>query len=230
MTHLDNLKEAARQQIAHLLPNGIFDEFDQLNSRMLIAVTCLQRGLKDLAYPLFQSIAEHGPADNENRHFAYVRSLVEMAEMDAEKEDFAQAEEKMDTALREFPESMGYMMSRVHLEVYLTYYRYRLGKKEAAYAGLEEIIRREEKRFRELGPEDGRNLAGPGLSYAIHQLALFHGEDGNWKQAVEVFRRLRDTVSEVDEESWGQGESLAEQGRYAEAYQQMEGSVSYHAG
>ena len=48
MSHLDNLKEAAREQIAHLLPSNIFDEFDQLNSRMLIAVTCLQRGLRDL--------------------------------------------------------------------------------------------------------------------------------------------------------------------------------------
>ncbi|GGA42422.1 hypothetical protein GCM10007416_14270 [Kroppenstedtia guangzhouensis] len=230
MSHLDNLKEAAREQIAHLLPSNIFDEFDQLNSRMLIAVTCLQRGLKDLAYPLFESIAEHGPNDNENHHFAYVRSLVEMAEMDAENENFAEAEKKMDTALQEFPESMGYMMSRVHLEVYLNYYRFRLGEKEAAYAGLEEIIRREEKRFRELGPEDGRNLVGPGLSYAIHQLALFHGEEGNWKQAVETFRRLRETVSEVDEKSWEQAESLAKEGRYAESFQQMEESVSYQAG
>ncbi|MFD1426896.1 tetratricopeptide (TPR) repeat protein [Kroppenstedtia sanguinis] len=230
MTHLEDLKESARQQIGHLLPSSIFDEFDQLNSRMLIAVTCMQRGLKGLAYPLFQSIAEQGPSENENLHFAYVRSLVEMAEMDAEQEDFAQAEKKMDTALQEFPESMGYMMSRIHLEVYLTYYRFRLGQKETAYAGLEEIIRQEEQRFRELGPEDGRNLAGPGLSYAIHQLALFYGEDGNWQQAVETFRRLRETVAEVDEIAWGQGERLAEAGRYEEAFQQLEASVSYQAG
>lgn len=230
MTHLENLKEAARRQVAHLLPNGIFDEFDQLNSRMLIAVTCLQRGRKDLAYDLFQSIAEEGPDENENRHFAYVRSLVEMAEMDAEKEDFVQAEEKMATALKAFPESMGYMMSRVHLEVYLTYYRFRLEKKKEAFAGLEEIIRREEKRFQELGPEDGRSLVGPGLCYAVHQLALFHGEDGDWKQAVETFRRLQDFVSALDAEGWTEADGLAEKGRYQEAFHRMEESVTYQEG
>ena len=40
MSHLEDLKESAREQIGHLLPSSIFDEFDQLNSRMLIAVTC----------------------------------------------------------------------------------------------------------------------------------------------------------------------------------------------
>src|SRR5699024_5404449 len=110
MEHLDQLKEAAREQVAHLLPNDIFAEFDQLNSRLLIAVTLLQRGIKELAYQLFETIAANGPDENENRHFAYVRSLAEMAEMDAEQGDFAEAEEKMATALAQFPSSMEYMM------------------------------------------------------------------------------------------------------------------------
>ncbi|PTX64246.1 hypothetical protein C8P63_10328 [Melghirimyces profundicolus] len=230
MEHLDELKEAARERVAHLLPNHIFDEFDQLNSRMLIAVTLLQRGEKDLAYPLFESIAAEGPDENENRHFAFVRSLVEMAEMDAEREAFQSAEEKMKRALEHYPESMGYMMSRVHLEVYLAYYRFRLGKKEEAHRELEEIIRREEGRFRELGEEDGRNLVGPGLCYALHQLALFHGEEGDWKRAAETFHRLKDFASTVDHQGWTEAEGWMEKGDWEKAFHRMEESVTYEAG
>ncbi|MFC4076263.1 hypothetical protein [Salinithrix halophila] len=230
MPRLDELKEAAREKVAHLLPNHIFSEFDQLNSRMLIAVTLMQRGEKALAYPLFETIAANGPDDNENRHFAYVRSLVEMAEMDAAEERFAEAERKMEDALSAYPDSMGYMMSRFHLEVYLCYYRYRLGRKEEAERELEGLIRREEDRFAGYTEEDGRNLVGPGLCYAIHQLALFQAEEREWEKAVSTFRRLQPFASSVDEEGWRKAEHLVDEGAWEEAFSKMTESVVYEAG
>ncbi|SMO70554.1 hypothetical protein [Melghirimyces algeriensis] len=230
MTDLDQLKEAAYERVAHMLPNHIFNEFDQLNSRMLIAVTLMQRGEKNLAYRLFETIAENGPDENENRLFAYVRSLTEMAEMDAEREAFDQAEKKMETALHYFPESMGYMMSRVHLEVYLTYYRFQLGHKERAICELKEIVDREEAKFRSQTDEDGRNLVGPGLCYALHQLALFYAEKEGWKKAVENFRLLKKYASSIDEKGWEKALQLEKEGLYEEAFRQMEESVSYQAG
>ena len=230
MEHLDQLKEAAREQVAHLLPNDIFAEFDQLNSRLLIAVTLLQRGMKELAYQLFETIAANGPDENENRHFAYVRSLAEMAEMDAEQGDFAEAEEKMATALAQFPSSMEYMMSRTHQEVYLCYYRFRLGKREQAYRELEAIVQREADRFQSHELEHGRNLVGPGLCYAVHQLALFHAEEGEWEKAVDTFRPMETYAMSVDRSQWDQALKLAEEGQFEEAFHQMEESVTYHVG
>lgn len=226
---MEALKERARERVAHLLPNTTFHEFDDLNVRMLIAVTLLQRGEKELAYRLFETIAAEGPQENENRHFAYVRSLVEMAELDAERERFTEAEERMEEGLAQFPESMNYMMSRPHLEVYLIYYRYRLGKHETAHRELQDWIRREEERFCEMPPEDGRNLVGPGLCYAIHQQSLFFVEEGEWRRAVESFQRLREYANHVDEAGWEESERLVSEERWEEAYHRLVDSISYHA-
>ncbi|OYD07366.1 hypothetical protein [Paludifilum halophilum] len=230
MTQWEVLKREAKEKVAHLLPNRTFDDFEDPNSRMLIAVTCLQRGEKELAYDLFETVAAEGPFDNENRRFAYVRSLVELAEMDAEKEQFESAEQRMGTALADFPEGMDYMMSRTHLDVYLTYYRFRLGKRKEAENELKTLIQREEERFREHHPEDGRNLVGPGLCYAIHQLSLFHAEQGDWAAAVEIFRRLRPYAAAVDDEGWNKADRLVQEGSHEEAYQKLSESVSYGAG
>ncbi|PTM59813.1 hypothetical protein [Desmospora activa] len=229
MTEIETLKEAARVRVAHLLPNTTFQDFDDLNARMLIAVTLLQRGEKELAYELFATIASQGPQENENRHFAYVRSLVEMAELDAEWERFAEAEARMAEGVAQFPESMNYMMSRTHLQVYLSYYRYRLGRQEEAHQQLEELIQQEEERFRELPPADGSNLVGPGLCYALHQRSLFFVEEGEWQQAVETFRRLRGYASYTDEDGWKEAESLAEAGKWEAAYNRMVDSTTYDA-
>ncbi|GGE08128.1 hypothetical protein GCM10011571_06720 [Marinithermofilum abyssi] len=230
MTQLDQLKSEAATRVSHLLPNQTFQQFEDLNTRMLIAVTCMHHGHKELAYKLFATIAEAGPQENENRHFAYVRSLAEMAEIEAERGDFADAEVHMAEALREYPESMNYMMSRVHLEVYLTYYRFQAGKKEEAFRELRSIIERETRRFHAAdSPEDGRNLVGPGLCYAIHQLALFHAEEGNWERAVKTFQEMRPFANEIDPDKWDEAASLTEQGRWEDAFHLLTSSVSYEA-
>ncbi|SDX06484.1 hypothetical protein SAMN05444487_109133 [Marininema mesophilum] len=229
MFHINELKEAALEKVAHILPNTIFQEFDQPNSRMLIAVTLMNRGEKELAYQLFESIAAYGPDENENRHFAYVRSLIEMAEMDAEKERFVKAEAYMMKALAEFPDSMGYMMSRTHLEVYHSYYLFKLGKKEAAHRELEKLILREGARFASLPQEDGQNLVGPALCYAIHQLALFHAEEGDWEGAATSFERLLPYVIWVDEEGWNEGDRMMKEGKKDVGFQRMVEAVTYDA-
>lgn len=226
---MEALKKAARERVSHLLPNTTFHDFDDLNARMLIAVTLLQRGEKELAYRLFETIASHGPQENENQHFAYVRSLVELAELDAERERFTQAEARMAEGLAQFPESMNYMMSRTHLHVYLTYYRYRLGKREEAHHQLEELIRQEEERFRALPQEDGINLVGPGLCYAIHQHSLFFVEEEKWQQAVETFRRMRQFANYTDEVGWKEAEDLVDTGKWEAAYNRMVDSITYDA-
>jgi tetratricopeptide (TPR) repeat protein len=225
----DALREKARERVAHLLPNTTFDEFDDANTRMLVAITLLQRGEKELAAELFETIAAEGPQENENRHFAYVRSLVELAELDAEQEQFGEAESRMEEALNHFPESMSYMMSRSHLEVYLIYYRYRLGKRDQAHEDLLQWIRGQEARFQEMSPEDGRNLVGPGLCYGIHQQSLFYVEEGDWQRAVESFLRLRAYANHIDETGWEEAERLMEENRWEEAYQKLVDSTSYQA-
>ncbi|QKG83590.1 hypothetical protein GXN76_03285 [Kroppenstedtia pulmonis] len=231
MVHVEVLKQQAMEKVSHLLPKDIFNEFDNLNSRMLVAVTCLQRGEKELAYGLFESIAAHGPSENENRQFAFVRSLVEMAEMDAEKENFRDAVQKMSVALASFPEGMNYMMSRTHLDVYLTYYRFRLGERDQAKEELQNIILREKKKFAQYkDPEEGRNLLGPALCYAIHQQALFYGEEKEWEQAVKVFEGIRDYAGSIDERGWKEAEEMKQDHLYEEAFQCLTESTFYEAG
>lgn len=221
------LKQRAEEKTAHLLPNHTFRQFEDPNTRLLVAVTCMRVGDKDLAYELFATVAAEGPQENANHHFAYVRSLAEMAEIDAERGDFVRAEQHMSEALASFPESMGYMMSRVHLEVYLTYYRFQLGRQEEAIDQLKNLIERERNRFAELPPEDGQHLVGPGLCYAIHQLALFHTERNEWSEAVRVFREVRSYAPEIDEQMWLQADLSAERGDFQAALEQYVAATHY---
>ncbi|SFS63367.1 hypothetical protein [Marininema halotolerans] len=230
MLDIEELQAEARLKVAHLLPNTIFEEFDQPNARMLIAVTLMNRGEKELAYELFKSISLLGPSDNENRHFAYVRSLIEMAEMDAEKDHFVKAEDAMAKALEAFPESMDYMMSKVHLEVYHSYYRFKMGELMEAHDELEQIIQREIKRFDALPLEDGQNLIGPGLCYAIHQKALFYGEEGSWERAVNSFDRLCPYATWVNDEKWKEGQALVQAGQLEEGFSVLVEAIAYEAG
>jgi tetratricopeptide (TPR) repeat protein len=221
------LKQRAEAKTAHLLPNHTFQQYDDPNTRLLVAVTCMRVGDKDLAYELFATVAAEGPQENANHHFAYVRSLVEMAEIDAERGDFALAEQHMSEALAAYPESMGYMMSRVHLEVYLTYYRFQLGRQEEAIGQLKTLIERERRRFTELPQADGPHLVGPGLCYAIHQLALFYAERNDWPEAVRVFREVRSYAWEIDEGAWQEADRLAERGDWQAALEQYVSATNY---
>ncbi|MCS1351902.1 lipopolysaccharide assembly protein LapB [Mechercharimyces sp. CAU 1602] len=227
MDSLTNLKNEAESWVAHQLPKGFFADFHDMNNRMLVAVTCMQQGKRELAYRIFASLAAEGAQENPNRHFAYVRSLVELAEMDADKGDYPLAAQRMEEALPAYPISMGYMMSRVHLEVYLCYYWFQAGEKEKAHQELKKIIAREKERFDALALEDGINLVTPGLGYAVHQLALLYAEEKDWRMAVNTFLTLHPYAKEVVKDEWDLAEALAEKNEWEVAFQHYASALVY---
>ncbi|SDZ29303.1 hypothetical protein [Thermoactinomyces sp. DSM 45892] len=226
---LTQLKAEAYEEVGRMLPHDTFYHFDQeLTARMLVAVTCMRKGAKDLAYRLFAVNAQEGPQENANQHFAYVRSLIEMAEMDAERGRYALAEEEMAEALVQYPDSMGYMMSKVHLEVYLQYYRFQAGKHALANEELRRIIDREQNRFSSYPDRDGVALVGPGLCYAIHQLALFYAEEGKWEEACSTMRQSEKYAMETNPIMIEEAQKFLAQGQGEEAFQLLQQAYMYH--
>lgn len=227
---LQQLKDEAYELVGRTLPNDTFLYFDhELTTRMLVAVSCMRVGAKDLAYRLFATNAQAGPQENANQHFAYVRSLVEMAEIDAERGLYALAEEEMAEALEQYPDSMSYMMSKVHLEIYLQYYRFQAGKHLLAYQRLRELIDREKEKFSSHPPEDAVALVGPGICYAIHQLALFYAEEGNWVEACATIQQIDSYALEVHQSMIEDAKKFLEQGQGKEAFQLLQQAYHYHA-
>ncbi|MDQ0416483.1 tetratricopeptide (TPR) repeat protein [Croceifilum oryzae] len=226
---LKQLKEEAYEVVGKTLPNDTFYNFDQeLTTRMLVAVSCMRKGAKDLAYRLFEANAQEGPQENANQHFAYVRSLIEMAEMDAERGEYVLAEEKMAEALLQYPDSMSYMMSKVHLEVYLQYYRFQAGKHALADEELRRVIDREKKRFTGYSDQDGVSLVGPGLCYAIHQLALFYAEEGKWEEACATIQQSETYAMESNPVMIEDAQKFLSQGQGEEAFQLLQQAYMYH--
>ncbi|MBA4544466.1 hypothetical protein H1164_16655 [Thermoactinomyces daqus] len=224
---MEELKREAEAAVKHRLPRDTFLDFAHPNNRLLVGVTCLRAGLPDLAYKLFQSIAEEGPNENPNQHFAYVRSLVEMAELDAEAQRFNQAAEKMKEALAQYPETMGYMMSRVHLEVYLAYYLYQAGQKQEAVEKIAGIAGREREKFATMPQHDAVALVGPGLCYALHQWALFYAMEENWEQAAQKAAEMVPFAERVDESGLKEAKQLLERGRAEDAFRRTIDSINY---
>ncbi|SEN71088.1 tetratricopeptide repeat protein [Lihuaxuella thermophila] len=227
---LNELKNTAWELVGYRLPKETFNDFSHPNNRLLIGVTCLRAGYADVAYQLFDSVAGEGPKENPNHHFAYVRSLVEMAEIDAERGQFERAEELMKEALKEYPESMGYMMSRVHLEVYLAYYQYHAGKKEAAHAYIQSICEREKERFAGMPRHDAVSLVGPGLCYAIHQWALFYAVEGDWARAVDKFKEMLPYAAASDAAGIQEADALLADGDAEQAFYRYVEAVRYKDG
>ncbi|MFC7442953.1 hypothetical protein [Laceyella putida] len=226
----DEMIQEAYELVGQRLPKETFLEVDHPNNRVLIAVTCLRAGAAHLAYRLFESVAQEGPKENANHHFAYVRSLVEMAEIDAEHGRYQRAAEHMSVALAEYPESMGYMMSRVHLEAYLAYYQYQAGMKGEALKGIAALCAREAQAFNELPPHDARALVGPGLCYALHQWALFYAMEGEWDQAYEKAKTMIPYASFVDEAGVEEAERLRSQGNGEAAFTVLTEAIRYRDG
>lgn len=226
----EQLKQQAYALVGQQLPNDTFARFDyELTTRMLVAVTCMKVGYKELAYQIFSSIAEQGPQENANQHFAYVRSLVEMAEMDAEHGEFASAENKMAEAIDQYPPSMGYMMSRIHLEIYLIYYRFQNGKTDQAYHEIQELVQREIDHFESLPEKDAVSLVSPGLCYAIHQWSLFYAQENKWMEACQIISRMTPYATKIDESSLNQAEELLQLEKEKEAYDFYQKSYDYQA-
>lgn len=230
MASLNELKNEAQELVGHRLPKETFYDFTHPNNRLLVGVTCLRAGYVDVAYNLFDSIVREGPKENPNHHFAYVRSLVEMAEIDAERGRFDRAEASMAEALKEYPESMGYMMSRVHLEVYLSYYQYHAGKKEEALACIHSICEREKARFNGMPRHDAVSLVSPGLCYAIHQWALFYAVEGDWEQAVDKFKEMLPYAGSTDPAAIQEAEALLAKGEAEQAFYRYVEAVRYNDG
>lgn len=230
MYSLESLKQEAQQLIGHRLPKETFSDFAHPNNRMLAGVTCLHSGYIDLAYQLFATIVEEGPKENPNHHFAYVRSMVEMAEIDAERKQFSRAAEYMQQALASYPESMGYMMSRVHLEVYLAYYLFQAGKKEEAIRQIKTICDREIKKFQELPIHDAQSLVGPGLCYAIHQWSLFYAMEEEWELAVAKFKEMLPYAVATDSNAIREAEEFLARGKGKQAFSRYEEAVRYKDG
>lgn len=224
LDNLTSIKEESRNLVGYKLSKSLFEEFKNPNNRLIIGVTCLKDGHKKQAVKLLQSIVEEGPKEHKDHHFAYVRSLVEMAELRAEEGDFLEAEENMRLALEYFPNTMGYMMSRIHLEVYLSYYCFCAGKEEVAYQEIATICEREQEKFRDYPIEDAYELVGPGLRYAIHQWSLFFAQNGEWKKAVEkikeAFRFMADTTLDRVE-----AQRLEKQSKWEQAFYSYEEAV-----
>lgn len=223
----EGLIAEAHELVGQKLPKEIFGDVINPNNRLLIAITCLRAGASDLAYQLFASLVEEGPKENVNHHFAYVRSLAEMAEIEAEQERYQQAMEHMGTALAEYPESMGYMMSRVHMKTYLAYYQYQAGLKEEALKGISAVCAQEEQAFKELPLQDARALVGPGLCYALHQWALFYAMEGEWDHAYDQAKTMIPFALSVDEDGVKEAERIKAQGNGEAAFSRLVEAIRY---
>jgi tetratricopeptide (TPR) repeat protein len=222
-----SLKNQAYQLVGCYVPKNTFYHFTDPNPRMLVAVTCLQFGYTDIAYSLFETIVQEGPQTNANHHFAYVRSLVEMAEIDAGQRKYKQAVDAMTKALAEYPTAMSYMISRVHLEVYVTYYMYQAGDPQQARDRIAMIYQRERARFAKLPLQDARCLVGPGLCYAIHQWALFDGMEGNWEGAWERAKEMLPFVSATNPIELRKAEKMWAEGKTEQAFLQWMDAIQY---
>lgn len=224
---VDALRQEATLAVGHCLPKEMWDQFHHLNDRLLIGITCLRKGFTDLAYRLFSGIAEAGPQENANQHFAYIRSLIELAELDAGEKRFHDAAVKMRTALLGYPDSMGYLMSKVHLEVYLTYYLFESGETAEAFSQIAELCLREKLKFGQYPREDALGLVSPGLCYAIHQWALFFAQQLDWQQAVGKFKEMEPYVATIDPAKANQAQGYEQQQLYEEAFAMYEQAYSY---
>lgn len=219
------MKEELRSLLGYKLSKSLFDGFDNPNNRLIIGVACLKDGYEEKARHLLESIIQEGPKEHRDHHFAYVRSLVEIAELRAKQGNFIEAEHSMRQALISFPDNMGYMMSRVHLEVYLAYYCFYAEKRELAYEEVERICIREQEKFLSLPLQDACELVGPGLRYAIHQWALFYVEEGEWQKAVKKLKEAFRFMVNGDELTWVV-EELEKQGEWEQAFLAYEKVVS----
>jgi tetratricopeptide (TPR) repeat protein len=225
--NLTSIREESHNLVGHKLARTIFEQFENPNHRLIIGVACLREGDKELAFSIFTSIIKEGPKENKDQHFAYVRSLIEIAELEAEKNRFAEAREHMRGALEAFPEKMGYMMSRVHLEVYFAYYCFRSNRKEDAYEYIAWVCTKEQDRFHELPVQDANELVGPGLCYAIHQWALFYVEEGDWARAILKFKEIFPYTSVLNRGYVSEAEELESRGDLKRAFYRLEEAVYY---
>lgn len=219
------LEEESRNLVGYKLSKAVFGQFDNPNNRLIIGVACLREGYKEVAYNVFESIMEEGPKQSNDHHFAYVRSLVEIAKLEAENGRFDEAYKHMRDALDVFPEKMNYMMSRVHLEVYLTYYCFQSNKKEQAFKQVEMICGKERERFESLRLEDAYELVGPGLCYAIHQWALFYAEEGEWGCAIAKLKEAFQYTPVLHQEFVTEAKELESQGELEGAFYCYEGCL-----
>ncbi|WP_044641061.1 hypothetical protein [Risungbinella massiliensis] len=224
---LETLKEEAYQRIRHLLPRDTFLSFEKPRTRLLIAMTGHRKGIVDTAYRVFESIAAEGPQEDENDQFAFVRSLAELAEMDAEKGNFELAEERMERALHYYPPHMTYMMSKIHLEIYLTYYRFQVGKKELAFQEIDQIIHRKKSDFAKEKWVDALETESPALGYAIEQKSLFYAMDGNWKQAYLTYEEMEHYTDQINQVKWTEAKELFDGEKYQDAYNLLTEAISY---
>jgi len=227
---LDVLAARAEERVGRLVPNNTFAQFADPNVRLMVGVMLLREGYADDAYDVFASVAEEGPKTDTNEHFAYVRSLAEMAEISAARGDFALAERQMREALAQYPPQLGYMLSVDHLRVYLAYYVFRQGRFDEAVALCRAVIEDKQRAFAQYADEtDARLVVGPALCYAIHQMALFYVERGEADQALEWIRQLRRYAPAVDEAAWQAAEAREASGDWRGAVEAFGAAVSYQA-
>lgn len=224
---LESLKEEAYQRIKHLLPRDTFVSFEEPRTRLLIAMTGYRKGIVDTAYRVFESIAAEGPQEDENDQFAFVRSLAELAEIDAEKGNFELAEKRMETALHYYPAHLTYMMSKIHLEIYLTYYRFQVGKKELAFQEIEQIIDKKKRDFVREEWNDALETVRPALGYSIEQKSLFYAMDEDWKQAFLTYEEMQHYTDQINQEMWSEAKGLFQRGKYQEAYELLTNAITY---
>ncbi|MBD1373811.1 hypothetical protein IC620_15815 [Hazenella sp. IB182357] len=222
----ESLFTQSKQRVGHLLPKETFMDYAHPNNRMLIAVTLLRQGEEDLAYHLYQEIVAEGPKENPNHHFAFVRSLIDLSEVDSKYERFADATNKLQLALRHFPDSMGYMTSKVHLEVYLAYYLYLAGDRPEALKQIAHVCKQEKSRFELMPLLDAKVIVGPGLCYALHQWALFYVMEEKWGQAISKIVEMKAFAHVVEETYVAEALQLQESDPEA-AFQLLEQAFQY---
>lgn len=225
--NMEYLKNKALQLVRNYLPKNIIDKFEDPNNRLIIAITFLQYDYRDLAYNLFSTIACEGPKENPNHQFAYVRSLIEMAEIDADRSFFQKAEAAISLALEALPDSMNYMVSRVHIEVYLTHYQFQLGKKEEAMKRISLLCQREINKFHSYTSNEAYSLVGPGLCYSIHQWALFFVQEGFWEEAVKKIKELIAYTPSIQKMLWEEAQGFERENELKKAFYCYERALNY---
>lgn len=223
------LAEQTRNYTRQYLAKSVLDDLTDSNNVILAAISCLKSNHQSLAKQLFEHVAAAGPRENAKHHFAYIRSLIELAELSASNKDFGRAIEYMQRALEQYPNDMLYMMSKVHLKVYFSYYLFQYGREHEALSQLDDIIKRRSQRFDELSLKDAYCIVGPSLCYAIHQKALFFYQKGKWQEAVDELKQIVKFTDKVDQVEYNAFKDMYNQGVFKEAFTLLENAVKYES-
>ncbi|MCF6092375.1 hypothetical protein L1765_00015 [Microaerobacter geothermalis] len=225
---VNQLAERAEKLVGRFLPNDTFRKFSQPNTRMMVAVMALRYHHHDLAYDIFHTIAVEGPKEDQNEHFAYVRSLAEMAEINGSRGNYELAIQQMEEAISQYPPQMGYMMSIEHLKVYLCDYYFHKGEQEKAITMCKRLIEEKKEEFYSYSSqEEAKSTVGPSLCYAIHQLALFYRQMEWWQEALAWMKELYLFALQINYELWDKAEDKENSGERKEAFDMYQEAISY---